>query len=382
MRISIYHNSLWAKYKGVVFSELYRLSQGSGLEISIIQIAETDDERLGLGDVDLTYHNYPFRLIFRGSYGAVRRLRMVVGVTRDLLRHPADVVVLSGYDRIENWAMLFTCMALRRKRAVFCDSTRLDKLPVWWKELAKRFFFACCDGFFGYGQRSKEYLMSLGAAEADIIVPCVAAALPPSYDAAEILTEYRRLPAARFDPPRWLYLGRLAPEKSLPDLLDAFSRVRSQIPGAHLDVVGAGPLRDALTERIRELNLTDAVTLHGYRSLQEIVQLFMSSVAMVLPSHTEPWGLVVNESLSYACPVIVSSRCGCVPELVVEQVTGYVFEAHDIEALTAAMINVRRLSENRSATAERCVAVASAFTAERAALRLLEGCAQIAGRAV
>src|ERR1019366_4409282 len=120
MRISIYHNSMWARYKGAVFSQLYRLSQERGIEVCIIQIAETDDERVALGGVDLTYHQYPFRLLFRGSYGAVRRLRRIGGLTRDLITNPADLVVLSGYDRIENWAMLLACMLLRRKRAGFC----------------------------------------------------------------------------------------------------------------------------------------------------------------------------------------------------------------------------------------------------------------------
>ena len=370
---------MWARYKGAVFSQLYRLSQERGIEVCIIQIAETDDERVALGGVDLTYHQYPFRLLFRGSYGAVRRLRRIGGLTRDLITNPADLVVLSGYDRIENWAMLVACMLLRRKRAVFCDSTKFDQPRIRWKAWAKRLFFGRCDGFFGYGQRSKEYLMSLGAIEADIIVPCIAAALPHGYDVSEVLSEYSQQSAVTFNLPRFLYVGRLSPEKGLGDLLEAFSRVRAKLPAAHLDLVGAGRLRDVLVERLGELGLAGAVTLHGSKNLKDIVPQFLGSVALVLPSHSEPWGLVVNEALSYGCPVVVSNRCGCVPELVIEEVTGYAFQAGDIEALSAAMLAVPRLSEDRATTARRCIKVVSAFTAERAASRILEGCAQIVG---
>jgi glycosyltransferase involved in cell wall biosynthesis len=306
MRIGIYHNSLWAKYKGAVFSQVYRLSRLSknqGIEVSFIQIAETDGERVALGGIDLSYHQYPFRLVFHGSYGDVSRIRRVVGLTRDLIKNPVDLVVLSGYDRIENWAMLLVCILLRRRRAVFCDSTIFDQRRVRWKTWAKRVFFARCDGFFGYGVRSKEYLVGLGADEANIIIPCQAAALPHAYDASEVLAHYSRPNAGNFDSPRFLYVGRLAPEKGLGDLLDAFNLVRARMPAAHLDLVGAGPLRDALIDRISELDLTDAVTLHGSRNLSDIVPQFLSSVALVLPSHSEPWGLVVNESLSYGCTI-------------------------------------------------------------------------------
>src|SRR5450631_799736 len=176
MRVGIYHNSLWARYKGAVFSQLYRLSKNEGIEVSFIQIAETDGERVALGGPDLTDHQYPYRLLFHGSYGDVSRIRRIIGLSRDLLKDPADLVVLSGYDRIDNWAMLVVCILLRRRRAVFCDSTIFDQRRIRWKTWAKRAFFARCDGYFGYGVRSKEYLMGLGADEANIIIPCQAAA--------------------------------------------------------------------------------------------------------------------------------------------------------------------------------------------------------------
>ncbi|HEV7441133.1 MAG TPA: glycosyltransferase family 4 protein, partial [Steroidobacteraceae bacterium] len=245
------------------------------------------------------------------------------------------------------------------------------------KGWAKRFFFARCDGIIGYGQRTKEYLVQLGASEANIVVPCVAPALPHDYDASKVLAQYGRQSGTTFDPPRFLYVGRLAPEKGLLDLLGAFAVVRAKMPGAHLDVIGEGGLRAALVDCLRELGLADAVTLRGTMSLGDIVPQYSSSVALVLPSHREPWGLVANESLSYGCPVVVSDRCGCGPELVIDGVTGYIFAAGDVEALTAAMLKVAGLSVDRAATAEQCINVASKLTPERAAARMLEGCTRI-----
>src|SRR5204863_8413601 len=48
--------------------------------------------------------------------------------------------------------------------------------------------------------------------------------------------------------------------------------------------------------------------------------------AFVNPSKVEQWGLVVNEAMASGLPVMVSNRCGCVPELVREGINGYTFD--------------------------------------------------------
>jgi glycosyltransferase involved in cell wall biosynthesis len=106
----------------------------------------------------------------------------------------------------------------------------------------------------------------------------------------------------------------------------------------------------------------------------------MASTALVLPSHSEPWGLVVNESLSFGCPVVVSNACGCVPDLVINGVTGYWFDAGDVGALVAALKAVTRLAADRAGVARKCLEVISVFTPERAAAQILDGCVRIVGQ--
>jgi glycosyltransferase involved in cell wall biosynthesis len=99
----------------------------------------------------------------------------------------------------------------------------------------------------------------------------------------------------------------------------------------------------------------------------------------VLPSHSEPWGLVINESLSYGCPVVVSSACGCVPNLVLDGVTGYSFEVGNADALHKALVAVMQLSVDREKVARNCLEVISNYTPERSATQLLDGCLRMAG---
>jgi glycosyltransferase involved in cell wall biosynthesis len=75
----------------------------------------------------------------------------------------------------------------------------------------------------------------------------------------------------------------------------------------------------------------------------------------VLASHTDQWGLVVNEAMAAGVPVLVSSACGCHADLITEGVTGWGFDPADPAALCAAIHRLERLSAG-----ERAAVVAAA----------------------
>jgi glycosyltransferase involved in cell wall biosynthesis len=58
------------------------------------------------------------------------------------------------------------------------------------------------------------------------------------------------------------------------------------------------------------------------------------SNVLVLPSTSEPWGLVVNEAMACGLPVIVSDRCGCVADLIDDGKTGFVVDPAHPDQLT------------------------------------------------
>lgn len=379
-RVRIYHNNLWAKYKGAIFSKIELMNRPATLAISFVQIAETEAERALLGGADLSYHQYPYRLLFPGSYNDVPWYRMVFATAADVFRNPCELVVLPGYHLIEYWAMLAVCILLGRKRAVFCDSTSFDRKKHRLKEMAKAFFFRRCDGFFCYGIRSKEYVESYGVDAQKTYYRCQAAALPHGYDVAAIRGFYETNDRAVAASPKFLYFGRLSEEKGLFDLLDAFRIVREKLPDATLDIVGAGLIERELIDRTKQFHLESSVAFLGSKNLEDIGKLLMTSAAMILPSHREPWGLVVNEALSYGCSVVVSNVCGCVPELVVDGVTGYSFPAKDVRALADAMVSTARMSVDRQSVAKRCLDLIAQYTPERAASEILNGCVRILER--
>ena len=374
--IEIYHNILWSKYKGQIFSNLSISTSLNNYSIRFFQIAETDTDRTSLSGVDMSYHPYPFELLFKGAYSAIPTHRLVRNLFSSVWHSDAKLILLPGYHRPEYWAMLLAAILKGKKRAVFCDSTIYDQPQSFLKGLSKRLFFSFCDGFFSYGERGRSYLIHYGAPPEKVFQRCQAAALPHGYLVANALQQRIAL-APYADAPRFLYVGRLSPEKSLDVLLNAFVQVHQALPAASLVLVGSGPQQQELADLSRSLGLGDVVLFAGSMDTAALAIEYAKASCLVLPSCSEPWGLVVNEALSYGCPVVVSHRCGCVPELVENKPTGFVFEAGNVDELASKLVAVPTIFVNVEATARSCLDLISTFSPEAAAEEILKGCKQM-----
>lgn len=123
----------------------------------------------------------------------------------------------------------------------------------------------------------------------------------------------------------------------------------------------------------RRLNLSESVCFSGSKSGADLFQEYSLATCFVLPSRSEPWGLVVNEALSYGCPVIVSERCGCVPELVIEGKTGFVHKVDDVTDLAAKMLAMPEHFPDISQSAQTCIELMKNYSPDAAAKQILDG---------
>jgi len=107
-----------------------------------------------------------------------------------------------------------------------------------------------------------------------------------------------------------------------------------------LVIVGDGEKRPEIEATISRLGVAGGVHLAGAKSFGDIPAYYALAGAFVHASTTEQWGLVVNEAMASGLPVLVSSRCGCAPDLVQEGVNGFTFDPYNVEELAQLMFKI------------------------------------------
>ena len=112
----------------------------------------------------------------------------------------------------------------------------------------------------------------------------------------------------------------MAKEKNLELLIDAF-KAR---PNYNLHIVGSGPMASILKD-----SAPSNVNFRGHIANKDIQSFLANMKALILPSISEPWGLVVEEAIYGETPVIVSSRVGCKDDLVLSDL-GMIFSFDSI----------------------------------------------------
>jgi len=102
-----------------------------------------------------------------------------------------------------------------------------------------------------------------------------------------------------------LTMARLAPEKGLDHLIQAAALLRLAVPHCRLFIAGEGPDRLKLERLISDLDISDRVTLLGYR--QDITELLAVSDIVVLPSLREGLSISLLEAMAASKPIIASN---------------------------------------------------------------------------
>jgi alpha-1,6-mannosyltransferase len=137
------------------------------------------------------------------------------------------------------------------------------------------------------------------------------------------------------DVPLVVYVGRLAREKQLDVLLEAWDEIARRT-GAHLALVGDGPLRRELAMHAR---VRDVHWLPYERDRERLASLLAAAQLTVAPCANETFGLAALEALSCGTPVL-SADAGGVSELVACSGAGAQFTAGSASALASAAVRL------------------------------------------
>jgi glycosyltransferase involved in cell wall biosynthesis len=107
-----------------------------------------------------------------------------------------------------------------------------------------------------------------------------------------------------------------------------------------LVLCGDGELRSQLEAQITQAGIADYVHLPGFLQQNELLPYFAHGSCFIHTSIQEQWGLVVNEAMAAGLPVLVSNRCGCYEDLIIEGVNGFGFDPENVQQLTNLMVKM------------------------------------------
>jgi len=139
----------------------------------------------------------------------------------------------------------------------------------------------------------------------------------------------------------WLAVGRFAPPKDYPTMLQAFARVILEHPESILLVVGDGPLKKTMENMVRELGIEKQVKFLGIRC--DIPQLMNAADAYVMSSAWEGMPNVLLEASATGLPIVATDVDGN-SEIVLNGITGFLVPPRNPEALAEAMLRLMSFS--------------------------------------
>jgi glycosyltransferase involved in cell wall biosynthesis len=278
------------------------------------------------------------------SSGTLRRFCKLV--LRVLKAKPKAVFVL-GYTDELSLAGLTASKLLRVPVCFLSDSKADDQPRTRVSEFVKKLLIRRFDGALVAGQRHREYFASLGLDKDRIEV---------GFDVVD--NDYFAERAGRFRskklllqrlgilPDRYvIVVSRFIQRKRVPLAIELYAASGLATERVKLLVIGDGPERDAVLQKINDFKLEGSVTIRSQVRNSMMPLFFAHAEAIMLVSEYDQWGLSINEAMTCGVPALVTARCGCAGEIVIDRVNGYVWDGRSV-AEGAGMLRSMVLDAN------------------------------------
>jgi glycosyltransferase involved in cell wall biosynthesis len=342
-----------APYRIPVFNALARRES---IDLHVIFLAETDPTlRQWQVYKDEIGFSYQVLRSWRRRLGK-HNVLLNGGVVSALQRASPDAILCGGYNYVASWQSLFWARRHRVPFSLWVESTVRDfRAGSRLVEFLKARFMHGCDQFIVPGKAAFEYVINYGAPEESIFTAPNAVDTKFFAERTEAVRRdaatYRRM--LRLPSRFFLFVGRLVREKGVFDLLEAYDtlapNLRSEIG---LVFMGDGAARSELEQQARAI-APGTILFPGFAQREQLASYYALAEMFVFPTHTDPWGLVVNEAMACGLPVICTPVAGCVSDLVEDRWNGRVVMARESQQLAFAMEELANNAELRSQMGQR-----------------------------
>jgi 1,2-diacylglycerol 3-alpha-glucosyltransferase len=295
-----------------------------------------------------------------------------------------DAVLIPGYENRVALETLRWCRRNRRGAVLMSESQEGDFPRTWYVEKVKRLIIKQFDALLVGGERHVRYAEKLGVDPNVILTRYDVVDNDFWANQAKNVRSQAEMWRRRLHLPAHFFLSscRLVEKKNVAGLLRAYKSYAGTEQDAAwpLIIAGDGPLMSELEGLRQGLNLEKMVEFRGYMSAEQLAPHYaLASVFVLASSHSEQWGLVVNEAMAAGLPVLVSEICGCVPDLVKVGMTGFTFLPSDENQLVQLLSVFSRGTVDLTTMGEAAVAEVASYSPQnfaRNALRAAEVAAE------
>lgn len=292
-----------------------------------------------------------------------------------LMKYSPEIIITGGYQHPSYFLAMLYAKFFRKRIILWCESNKHDQRCVYfWKEYYKRWFVRNCSGCIVPGKASFEYIVSLGADSKNIwIAPNAVDSDYFSRERGRYIENKKAFKKDKCFPEKLiLYVGRLIDQKGILDLLNAFHIISNKQADLGLLCVGEGAELEKYRRFCKIKNIKN-VFFTGFIHQEELPFYYALADIFILPSHSEVWGLVLNEAMASKLPVIASDAAGAARDLIIDGENGYIYQKGNIKELVEAIEKV--LNSDRIAMGAKSYEIIHNFSPQKCAqgfIRMIE----------
>lgn len=315
----VFVTNLPSFYKINLYNEIAKKKKIFVIFISRKSLSRDEDFYKGDKIFDYSY-------VEKDTYEERKSFKNSLKLRKILKKISYSQLIIGGWDSFENW---MACLSSpKRKNAVVVESSEFESTNKGIKGLLKKVFLSKISLGYASGQSQINLLRNIGYTEEIRKTKGVGIF---NYNNKLKIEDKKTLEVKKF-----LYVGRLSLEKNIEQLINVFNNY----PNLELNIVGYGPLEEQL-KKISKNN----INFLGKIENENLGEVYQENHVFILPSKSEPWGLVVEEALNNGLPVILSNMVGCSTEVIENDIHGYIYNVNKDEELIKA-VNKILIKEN------------------------------------
>lgn len=304
-------------------------------------------------------------------------LRFHPGLFNTIRKSKPDILIADGFFKWTLAAIPYKLIHSVPLIICYERTFHTERNAQWFRTYYRRAITRLTDALCCNGQLCGEYSQWLGMDPVHITYGHMAA------DTEELVHKASTISSSEIEDLRrkWnihgigiLYLGSLSVRKGVRELIQRWTLFEKKHLGeATLILVGDGDLSDELKTMCGKRNLT-GVRFIGSVNYDNISKYYTAADVFIMPTLEDNWSLVVPEAMACGLPILCSKYNGCWPELVHDEINGWVFDPLKPDDILRVLKSCIEHREELKSMGEKSRQIVSYFSPENAAKSIFKAC--------